>query len=52
MNYDFYLFPYYKKEEKIKQSKKLAPFEPNQQIFRDLLKSITIGRYLLTKIQN
>ena len=42
MNYDFYLFPSYKKEEKIKKSKILAPFTQNQHIFRDLLKSMHI----------
>ena len=45
MNSDFYLFPSYKTEEKIKQSKILVPFAPNQQIFRDLLKSIHKGTY-------
>ena len=45
MNYDFYLFPSYKSEEKIKQSKILAPLAPNQQIFRDLLKSIHWDTY-------
>ena len=33
MNYDFYLFPSYKTEEKIKKSKILAPFAPNFKIY-------------------
>ena len=45
MNYYFYIFPFYKTEEKIKLSKILSPVVPNQNIFRDLLKSIHIVTY-------
>ena len=46
MNYDFYPFPSYKAEEKIKQFKILAPFAPNQQILEIFFKSKHITMYL------